>query len=406
MRILVAEDERITRASLVRQLERWGHDVTAAEDGRRAWELFESEAFDLVLTDWEMPELSGVELIGRIRGDARPGFVYVIMLTSRGDKADVVQGIEAGADDFVAKPFDQEELRVRLLAGQRIVGLERALSAQNAQLRAAGERMRLDLQAAARVQRAMLPQDVIVTPRVRTAWTYVPTDELAGDALGLHLIDDRYLVFYVVDVSGHGVPAALLAVTAMHELAPQPDGSSLLCEPSAAAAAGATGATGAVRPPSRVAFDMNRRFCSGEYDDRFLTMILCVLDTQLGRLHFTCAGHPRPLVLRAGRVVDVSDAGGFPLAVFDGADYEDASLDLEPGDRVHLFSDGIIEQFDPSGRQAFGDERFRDLLASLHDQPIDVAAARTVEALAGWAGGASFHDDVSLVVAEWVGPRG
>ena len=67
MRILVAEDERITRVSLVRQLERWGHQVTAVEDGQHAWELFQSSEFDLVLTDWEMPRLSGVELVGRIR---------------------------------------------------------------------------------------------------------------------------------------------------------------------------------------------------------------------------------------------------------------------------------------------------------------------------------------------------
>ena len=99
-------------------------------------------------------------------------------------------------------------------------------------LRKAGERMHRDLESATRVQRAMLPQHPLNTPFVNTAWTYVPTDELAGDALGLHLMDDRYLVFYVVDVSGHGVPAALLAVTAMHELTPTPEGSSLLRDPS------------------------------------------------------------------------------------------------------------------------------------------------------------------------------
>ena len=149
MRILVAEDERITRVSLIRQLERWGHEVTAAEDGQRAWELFASDQFDIVLTDWEMPRLSGVELIERIRGgrDGAAGFVYVVMLTSRSDKSDVVRGIEAGADDFLAKPFDQEELRVRLFAGERIVRLERTLQAQNAELRTAGERMRRDLHA-------------------------------------------------------------------------------------------------------------------------------------------------------------------------------------------------------------------------------------------------------------------
>ncbi|MEC9373291.1 MAG: response regulator, partial [Planctomycetota bacterium] len=220
MRVLIAEDERITRASLTRQLEKWGHEVTAAENGREAWERFQSDQFDIVLTDWEMPELSGLELVERIRSVERPEYTYVILLTSRSDKGDIVKGIEAGADDFVSKPFDREELRVRLLSGERVVTLERRLNRQNDELRLAGERTRRDLEAAARVQRAMLPKAGIQKGPVRAAFLYAPTDELAGDALGFHIVDDRFLIAYVVDVTGHGVPAALLAVTAMHALSP------------------------------------------------------------------------------------------------------------------------------------------------------------------------------------------
>src|SRR3954468_17440500 len=174
MRILIAEDERISRATLTRQLEGWGHSVTAAEDGEKAWEHFKAGGFDIVVTDWEMPLLSGLELVQRIRESAAATYVYVIMLTSRSDKSDIVSGIEAGADDFVSKPFDREELRVRLLAGERIVRLERALNEQNAVLRDANDRIRNGLRAAARVQQSMLPRQAIVTPHVRTAWRYVP----------------------------------------------------------------------------------------------------------------------------------------------------------------------------------------------------------------------------------------
>lgn len=180
MRILVAEDDRITRASLARQLAAWDHQVAEAQDGEAAWSLFQTSRYDLVITDWEMPRLSGVEFIERIRQSNRPEYVYIIMLTSHSDKSDVVKGIEAGADDFVSKPFDREELRVRLLAGERIVRLERTLSQQNNQLQEASNRMRHDLDAAARVQRAMLPRQRIATPLVQAAWAYEPTDELAG----------------------------------------------------------------------------------------------------------------------------------------------------------------------------------------------------------------------------------
>src|SRR4051812_23197374 len=166
MRILVAEDERITRMTLCRQLQSWGHEVTAAEDGQHAFEKFAGGEFDIVITDWEMPRMSGVELVTRIREAPRPIYTYIIILTSRSDKADVVDGIERGADDFLSKPFDKEELRVRLLAGERIVRLERALSKQNAELREASERIHSGLRAAARVQQSMLPRENIVTPQV------------------------------------------------------------------------------------------------------------------------------------------------------------------------------------------------------------------------------------------------
>lgn len=397
MRILVAEDERITRATLTRQLEGWGHTVTAAEDGQSAWTHFSAGEFDIVLTDWEMPGLSGIELVESIRADARTSYVYVILLTGRTDKSDIVRGIEAGADDFVSKPFDREELRVRLLAGERVVRLERALNAQNAALRDAEKRMRHDLNAAARVQRAMLPRGVVETPRVKTAWKYVPTDELAGDAVGMDLVDDRYLVTYVVDVSGHGVPAALLSVTAMHAMAPTSDGASLLRTQAA------DGQVHGARTPSYVVTELNRRFASTDNDGRFLTMVLCVLDTHTGELAFSRAGHPLPILLRAGASIPLDDDGGMPVGLADGVEYTDVRVQLQPGDRLVLYSDGIIEQPEPTGRVLYNTDRLEALMVSHAKTPGDQLMTHTVDALADWAGSRTFLDDVSLVCVDWVG---
>jgi phosphoserine phosphatase RsbU/P len=400
MRILIAEDERITRMTLARQLQGWGHEVTAAEDGQDACDKYLAGDFDIVITDWEMPRVSGVEFVSHIRAQARALYTYVILLTSRSDKSDVVQGIEAGADDFVSKPFDREELRVRLLAGERVVRLERALTDQNAELREASARIRSGLMAAARVQQSMLPPQKFVAPGVQTAWTYIPTDELAGDAVGLHLIDDRYLVSYVLDVSGHGVPAALLSVSAMHALAPVPAETSLLREPGG----GGNGNGGhAVRRPALVAEELNRRFRASDYDGRYLTMILCVLDTRDGQLRVTSAGHPPPLVVRDGRLVDVPDAGGLPIAIMDAAEYDDCTLQLQPGDRVCLYSDGILEQPHKPGDEQFGMTRLSRALTSRQGSDPDAVAAGVVDDLTAWAGGRSFEDDVSIVVQEWTG---
>lgn len=135
MRILIAEDERLTRLKLHRQLEKMGHDVVDAADGQEAWELFQAEPFPIVISDWEMPNMNGVELVKHIRDSKTENYVYIVMLTGKSDKKDVVAGIEAGADDFVSKPFDRGELRARLNAGLRIVDLEHDLAGANDRLR-------------------------------------------------------------------------------------------------------------------------------------------------------------------------------------------------------------------------------------------------------------------------------
>jgi signal transduction histidine kinase len=135
VKVLIAEDDPVSRRLLQSYLEKWGHQVVVTQDGAEAWARFQASDFQVVISDWMMPELDGVELIRRIRACQRPGYVYAILLTARSQKEDVVEGMEAGADDFVSKPFDREELRVRLRAGERIVHLEQSLTEQNRQLR-------------------------------------------------------------------------------------------------------------------------------------------------------------------------------------------------------------------------------------------------------------------------------
>jgi signal transduction histidine kinase len=137
VRVLIAEDEAVSRHLLQAYLQQWGHQVVAAADGVEAWRLFQEQEFPLVLSDWVMPEMDGLELIQHIRARASGAYVYIILLTARAQKQDVIEGLEAGANDFVTKPFDRGELRVRVRAGERIIELEQTLAAQNRTLREA-----------------------------------------------------------------------------------------------------------------------------------------------------------------------------------------------------------------------------------------------------------------------------
>jgi sigma-B regulation protein RsbU (phosphoserine phosphatase) len=134
MRILIAEDEPISRRLLETTLTKAGHDVVAAEDGIKALDSIQKEVPDILITDWMMPELDGLEVCRRLRRLELPSYVYVIVLTALTQKENITQGLDAGADDYVTKPFERTELLARVRAGQRVVELEKSLREKNKEL--------------------------------------------------------------------------------------------------------------------------------------------------------------------------------------------------------------------------------------------------------------------------------
>lgn len=138
MKVLIADDDLVSRRLLQSYLQKWDYEVAVATNGAEAWELIQAEEFPIVICDWMMPEMDGPELIRRIRSRDKPGYVYTLLLTAKSRKDDLVEGMESGADDFVSKPFDHEELRMRLRAGRRIVDLEHSLREAKAALESKG----------------------------------------------------------------------------------------------------------------------------------------------------------------------------------------------------------------------------------------------------------------------------
>jgi DNA-binding response OmpR family regulator len=129
-RILIAEDHHVSRHLLERNLSSWGFDVITADNGATAWQILESEeAPPLAIVDWMMPGLNGLEVCRRLRALQGRSYVYVILLTAKSQKEELAEGLEAGADDYIVKPFDSDELRARLRVGQRVVALERRVAA-------------------------------------------------------------------------------------------------------------------------------------------------------------------------------------------------------------------------------------------------------------------------------------
>ena len=147
MKVLIAEDDAISRTILQRAVEKFGHECLAAEDGEKAWELFQSTPeVDVIVSDWMMPGIDGPEFCRRVREKNAPWYTFFIFLTALGDKEHLLEGMHAGADDYLAKPLDREELQVRLIAASRVNSLHRQLSEQKAKL----EKLNRELFAASR----------------------------------------------------------------------------------------------------------------------------------------------------------------------------------------------------------------------------------------------------------------
>jgi sigma-B regulation protein RsbU (phosphoserine phosphatase) len=400
LKVLIAEDDFISSQVLQNHLEKWGHEVIASATGAEAWRRFQQEEFACVISDWMMPEMDGLELVRRIRAADRPGYVYIILLTAKSKKEDIVRGMEAGADDFLVKPFDREELRVRLRAGERIVRLEQNLARQNEELQAANahisaanRRMQRDLDAAVKVQNSLLPTSLPDFPDAQFAWAFRPCEELAGDSLGIVGLDDRHAGLYVLDVSGHGVAAALSSVSVRHFLSPVVSTRSLLRR----AVPGST--TVRIASPAEVADELNRQFPMDPVTGQYLTLIYGVLDLGARLFRYVSAGHPPPLLLPHGRSCLQLEASGFPIGVVEQTVYAEQAVTLEPGDRLYLYSDGVPEAFNPHGEQ-FGMSRLMETMEANRRQSLEESLSDLLRRIDDWGESLKRVDDISILGVE------
>src|SRR3984885_6757546 len=204
-----------------------GHEVLEASDGELAWQMVVEAQISFVVSDWMMPNLAGVDLCRRIRAAEFERYVYVILCTSRGAKSDLIEGMDAGADDFLVKPISPEELRVKVRAGERVLRLQQGLADNNRELASINRRLQSahkliedDLKAAAWMQTRLLPSPAMLAHGVRCEWRLEPSGYVAGDTFNFFAMGEQHVGFYLLDVSGHGVPAAMLSVTLSMMLTP------------------------------------------------------------------------------------------------------------------------------------------------------------------------------------------
>ncbi len=389
--VLVVEDSIAERVRLVAMLGKLDYRILEASNGLEAIAQLEKNRVDIVISDWRMPGMDGFELCKKVKAttDLAP---YFILLTGQKTVSDLVAAMDAGADDFIAKPFAVEELRVRLNAGRRIIDLRHSLCVKNEQLSHSLAResetlaqLKEDLVAAETLQRALLPDPCGLPAGVTMLHYFKGASGVAGDSYNIVTLSPTQIAFYLIDVSGHGIRSAMLSFYATQLLSntSKPD----------------LGST-ALPVPSQVAQELNQRFLAEFDDGDYLTMVYGVLDIATGQGSFCQAGHPNPFLLdHESDAPEILGSQGFPIGMLEEATYEDVTFELKPGHRLVLTSDGLF-----SCRMASGQLLTQTHLAGLLNRIAQLPTARQQEkfssTLDSFLAIRELEDDISALLIE------
>ena len=379
-KILIIEDSHLHRQVLKAKLTQAGYEVETAPDGKDGVALAHECSPDLVITDMDMPVMTGQEVCRQLKAESSTQMVPIIMFTGNAT-LDKVEQLDAGADDYLPKSNDLRELLAKVRVFLRIKHLQDQLRDQNEKLKYENEMNERELQMAREVQLALLPHEGGRKGRLNVAFRYFPMLWVGGDLFDVVESADGSTAFFISDVSGHGVSAAF--VTAMIK-------TSVLAY------------SGGNLSVSDLVERVNGAIANLVTGDRFVTAFFGILDADATRIDYVNAGHLYPLLMRAGtKSFDLLESTQAPLGVLDDLDFPAEQVSVSVGDRLVLYTDGIIEAPN-SAEEQFGMARFEESVLSHSERELEELVDGVIQELVEFAGRDTFDDDVNLVVCEVV----
>jgi phosphoserine phosphatase RsbU/P len=371
-RILVVDDFPTGRRLLAHKLKE-NYEVITAASGEEALELARRQEPDLILLDVEMPGLDGFGTLDLLRRGVIDKAVPVIFVTARHDKESCNRGLAAGAVDFLTKPYDREELLIK-------VTNHLALYQARKQLDRANRQMAEELVMASDLQRSLLPPEFPTHDRVSFAAVFIPASQASGDLYDVVTLPDGRIAFAQVDVAGHGVRSAMIG--AMFKMGFQ-----------------ATSKTDF--SPSRFLAQLNDDLAAVTPDTDYLTAFCGLIDADTLELAYSNAGHPRPFLYRHG-LQDVLELreGGMMVGAYPGMDYDEGRQKLNPGDKILAYTDGVSEapHREIGVRQLYGKARLRDVFVSYINKEPEILLQEILADVRDFQGTPTFNDDVSLLL--------
>ncbi|HEX2836454.1 MAG TPA: fused response regulator/phosphatase [Thermoanaerobaculia bacterium] len=361
-----ANDLQVTR----RFLERRGYDVAPAQSGEEGILLARQQLADAIIVDYRMPVMDGFEVARRIKADPELHTIPVLMLTGADSANNVVEGLSAGADDFVTKGSDIEVLVARLRALLRV-------KAYQDQLRRMNQQMTRDLQIARRVQEALVPQGTFASAQIEIRSAYIPSETLSGDFYDYFAQDDRTYLF-VADVSGHGLPAAILVSLLKSYIHTEAANDRSLAE---------------------FMTRLNDFLFSVSLPSQFATAALFRMEEN--RVIYSNAAHP-PFLLHTretGHTTIIEQPSNL-LGAMPNMPFEEHSLRVEPGDTLFVYTDGLTDRVDRSG-DFYSIDRIAAVLDRSTGSDLSTVYDSIYEDVSGFSATEEFKDDIAFVVTRF-----
>lgn len=375
-KIVLVVDDAPANIRIVNEILHDKYKVRIATNGAKGIELASgTPGPDLILLDVIMPEMDGYEVCSHLKSNPSTRGIPVIFLTGQTEITDETRGFEVGAVDYIHKPFSPAVVAARV---QTHLALRETRELLERQLLA----IRSELETARQIQLSILPSEIPSCAGLDIAARYIPMSSVAGDFYDFIAIDERRLGILVADVSGHGMPAALIAAMLKIAFAAQSDRA---CDPAA------------------VLSGLNQALC-GKFQGHYVTAAYALIDTRKRTVRYAGAGHP-PLLLRerqSGTAHRVLENGLF-LGYFPEAKYCEVEVSFQEGDWLVLYTDGIPEAMNGSEEQ-FGEDRLRLFLEEHGDFTAAKLAERLLERLALWSDrppGQGPDDDVTLLAVHF-----
>jgi sigma-B regulation protein RsbU (phosphoserine phosphatase) len=395
-KILVVEDLKLDRKLLVGMLQREGYEIVEVADGDEAANTAVREQPDLIILDIMMPNTDGYEVCEELKKDRRCANIPIIFCSAKADREDKIKGLELGAGDYVTKPFDKGEVLARVRAHLKIHKLTKELIQANEELLKRQDRLNEDLKAAAGIQRCLLPPGPPDVEFLDVAWRFMPCRSIGGDIFNILRLDENSWAIYMLDVSGHGVPSAMVAVSVSQMLQPQPGfvlKKSINQPPYYE-----------IVKPSEVLGILNQNFPFERFD-KFFTISYLLLNTRERTLTYSNAAHPPPVLVRRDNTMELLQEGGTIIGMGGKHRFKEGRRAFFPGDKFYVYTDGILE-YQNRKKEFYGRDRLLKELKALNGRTVSQIIDGVIRSMTDFGGGAEPRDDVSLLGVEFKGEGG